>query len=115
MAKPLVAVFTAQYYADIAMLRNQGHDLGELVKAMDFLVNRKPLPKKYHDHQLSGIWRKSRDLHIEPDWLLIYTYIGRNKIRLECTGTHHHVLREVPAALGMMKGKSTSPASSGGS
>ncbi|MDR1855652.1 MAG: type II toxin-antitoxin system YafQ family toxin [Desulfovibrio sp.] len=61
---------------------------------MDFLVNRKPLPKKYHDHQLSGILRKSRGLHIEPDGLLIYTYIVRNKIRLECTGTHHHVLHE---------------------
>ncbi|MDR1856887.1 MAG: type II toxin-antitoxin system YafQ family toxin [Desulfovibrio sp.] len=74
MAKPLVAFPSPEYIADVEVLREQGHDLAELVKALDFLVNRKPSPKKYRDHQLSGIWRKSRDFHIEPDWLFIYTY-----------------------------------------
>ena len=45
------------------------------------------LPTKYKDHKLIGSYEGSRELHIEPDWLLIYR-ISAQSIILERTGTH---------------------------
>ena len=39
------------------------------------------------DHPLRGEWKPSRDLHIEPDWVLIYCVDGE-VVRFERTGTH---------------------------
>lgn len=32
----------------------------------------KKLPDRYKDHALQGRWKKHRECHISPDWLLIY-------------------------------------------
>jgi mRNA interferase YafQ len=45
------------------------------------------LPPELRDHPLKGEWRPSRDIHIEPDWILIYTP-SENAVRFERTGTH---------------------------
>jgi mRNA interferase YafQ len=45
------------------------------------------LPKKHRDHALIGNWKGSRDCHIEPDWLLIYT-LDSDLLILERTGSH---------------------------
>ena len=47
----------------------------------------RPLPAKYKDHKLKGDYEGSRELHIEPDWLLIY-FETEEEIILEATGTH---------------------------
>ncbi len=39
------------------------------------------------DHMLSGNYQGTRECHIEPDWLLIYTLL-KDAVRLERTGTH---------------------------
>jgi mRNA interferase YafQ len=39
------------------------------------------------EHPLIGQWRGWRDLHIEPDWLLIY-WADSARVRFERTGTH---------------------------
>ncbi|BDR58040.1 type II toxin-antitoxin system YafQ family toxin [Xylocopilactobacillus apicola] len=53
----------------------------------DILTKGHSIPEKYFDHQLVN--RKPvRELHIKPDWLLIYKYIDENTIRLIDTGTH---------------------------
>jgi mRNA interferase YafQ len=51
------------------------------------LVEEKPLPPQYKDHSLSGNWKHHRDIHIEPDWLLLYKIDG-NDLYLARTGTH---------------------------
>jgi len=56
------------------------------------LVARRPLPPKYRDHRLSGRWRKHRECHITPDWLLIYRIQGDDLI-LERTGSHSELFR----------------------
>ena len=40
-----------------------------------------------NDHPLKGDWKPNRDLHIEPDWILIYTPLI-DEVRFERTGTH---------------------------
>ena len=52
------------------------------------LANDIPLPEKYHDHPLHGQWEGSRDCHIRPDLVLIYTLEGDDVLRLERLGSH---------------------------
>ena len=47
-----------------------------------------PLDKKYHDHPLTGNWRKCRDCHIKPDLVLIYSILDDGTLSLERLGSH---------------------------
>lgn len=69
------------------LAERRGKDLGKLRNAIELLLSGAPLPREFNDHPLKGEWKSCRDLHIEPDWLLIYTP-GENEVRLERTGTH---------------------------
>jgi len=52
------------------------------------------LPPEYKDHPLRGDFAGSRDCHIEPDWLLIYTLTEQGAhVRFERTGTHSDLFR----------------------
>jgi len=50
------------------------------------LLYDEPLEPRYNDHPLVNR-KPERDLHIKPDWLLIYKYDGEF-IRFIDTGTH---------------------------
>jgi len=50
------------------------------------LLKDKPLELHYNDHPLKNR-RPERDLHIKPDWLLIYKYDG-DYVKFIDTGTH---------------------------
>ena len=41
------------------------------------------------DHELKGKWKQHRELHIEPDWLLIYQK-KEDLLILELTRTGSH-------------------------
>ena len=57
-------------------------------------MNATPLPSSLHDHPLHGNFAGSRDCHIEPDWILIYTLSERNRhVHFERTGTHSDLFR----------------------
>jgi mRNA interferase YafQ len=45
------------------------------------------LPAGLRGHPLSGGSTGHRDLHIQPDWILIYAVIG-DELHLARTGTH---------------------------
>ena len=53
------------------------------------LVTNNQLEIKYKNHALVGNWRPCYELHIEPDWLLIY-FIDKenNQLILYRTGTN---------------------------
>ena len=59
------------------------------------LKSGKKLPAKYKDHELKGDWKGFRELHISPDWLLIYT---KNKteliLTLTRTGSHSELFKK---------------------
>jgi mRNA interferase YafQ len=54
----------------------RGNDLAKLREAIRLLLEESLLPPRYQDHPLSGDWKHFRDLHIEPDWLLLYKIEG---------------------------------------
>jgi mRNA interferase YafQ len=70
-------------------MERRGKDTSKLKRVITLLIEDKPLPEKLHDHSLIGNYSGSRDCHIEPDWLLIYTLSDDNThVTFERTGTH---------------------------
>ena len=57
------------------------------------LIQQASLPARYRDHPLRGNWRDYRELHIEPDWLLIYRIEG-DELQLVRTGSHADLFNE---------------------
>lgn len=68
-------------------MRKQGKDLAELQEVIEFPGRQRLLPERYRDHLLRGDWKGYREVHIEPDWLLVYCVKG-NELHLIRTGSH---------------------------
>jgi mRNA interferase YafQ len=64
-----------------------------LKPALSRLIEGSPLPREYADHPLRGNWSGWRDLHIEPDQVLIYRLEGDTG-RFERTGRHTDLFDE---------------------
>ena len=84
---------TTQFARDVKRMRKRGKDLAKLRTVVQFLAAGADLPQKHHDHALTGPWQPSRDCHVEPDWVLIYTPDAES-LRLERTGTHSDLFRK---------------------
>ncbi len=81
-------IWTSLFKQDYKRVKKQGKDIALLREAVELIFSGELLPEKaYHDHPLSGKWKGCRELHIEPDWLLIYRIDGDDLI-LERTGSH---------------------------
>ncbi len=61
---------------------------GEFDTVKDMIANDIPLPPKYKDHPLHHNWEGSRECHIKPDFLLVYTLEGEDLLILERLGSH---------------------------
>ena len=79
--------YTGQFKRDVKLAQKRGKDMAKLRHAIGLLVAGQPLPRELNDHPLKGEWKSSRDLHIEPDWVLIYS-ADDDVVRFERTGTH---------------------------
>ena len=79
--------FTAQFKRDFKKAESRGKDMTKLEEIMGLLLVEAPLPQRSKDHALKGVWRHYRELHIEPDWLLIYK-ISEDVVLFSRTGTH---------------------------
>jgi mRNA interferase YafQ len=65
-----------------------------LKTVLDLLIDGTELPVRFQDHPLRGNFAGSRDCHLEPDWILIYTLTEKaTHVRLERTGTHADLFR----------------------
>jgi mRNA interferase YafQ len=78
---------TSRFKKDVKLAARRGRDLSKLKTVLDLLIDGAPLPPQLRDHPLRGDWHGSRDCHVEPDWVLIYT-LEANHVRFERTGTH---------------------------
>lgn len=78
---------TNRFLKDLKLAKKRGKDIDKLETVVKTLQANKILPVKNRDHNLTGEWRKHRECHIEPDWLLIYRVEG-DFLLLERTGTH---------------------------
>ncbi|MFP6663978.1 MAG: type II toxin-antitoxin system YafQ family toxin [Deltaproteobacteria bacterium] len=84
---------TRQFSRDIKRMKKRGNDLGKLREVVKQLAAGVRLHPGQRDHALVGPWQPSRDCHIEPDWILIYT-ATEETLCLERTGTHSDLFRK---------------------
>ena len=89
----LTPVWSGQFKRDVRRAEKRKKDMDKLKAVLTLLVEEKPIPASYKDHTLKGTWQGFRDLHIEPDWLLLYRIEG-DDLRLARTGTHSDVFEE---------------------
>ena len=84
----LIPVYTTQFKRDVKKVSQRGYDMDKLKQVIDLLLSEeRPIPANYKDHALKGRWKPHRELHIEPDWLLIYSIDGKECLFAR-TGTH---------------------------
>lgn len=79
--------YSGQFKRDVEKIKKRGKNMAKLKHVIELLIDNKPLPERLKDHPLKNNWKGYRDLHIEPDWLLIYKTDVTN-IHFERTGTH---------------------------
>lgn len=84
----LQPVFTTSFQKDVKRVEKRGYDMKKLKEMISLvLLNQRSLPQTYRDHPLRGKWKTKWELHIEPDWLLIYQISGEQCFFAR-TGTH---------------------------
>ena len=85
----LTIKYQTAFKKDYKRVVRRGYDVRLLEKVIELLAEQKPLPKEYHDHNLTGNYAGCRECHITPDWLLIYEVKETELILyLTRTGTH---------------------------
>jgi len=82
-----LASYTGQFKRDVKLAEKRGKDMDKLRHVIGLLLSGQALPRELGDHPLKGEWKPSRDIHIEPDWVLIYC-VEDETVRFERTGTH---------------------------
>ena len=80
-------IHLTKFNRDVKRQQKRGLNLDRLELVVAMLSGDKQIPSQYKDHPLRGIWHGCRELHIAPDWILIYR-IFENKLELIRTGSH---------------------------
>ncbi len=83
---------TNQFKKDVKLAIRRGWNIAKLKFIIGLLIDGEQLPSQFKDHPLRGNWEGSRDCHIAPDWVLIYT-LEENHVRFERTGAHSDLFR----------------------
>lgn len=86
--------YSSQFKKDVELSKRRQKKIEKLKHIIEMLTNDIELPVSLRDHQLSGKFNKHRELHIEPDWLLIYSFPASNLLRLERLGTHSDLFKK---------------------
>ena len=82
---------TSQFKKDYKNAIKSGCKEEDFREALKHLVEQKPLPDKYRDHQLtdSKDYKNVRECHIYPNWQLVYrVYKSELVLELIRTGSH---------------------------
>ena len=79
--------YTAQFRRDLKKVQHRGYDMDKFKQIIAMLLEEQPLNQNLRDHPLKGEWKDYRELHIAPDWLLVYKIKG-NICVFYRTGTH---------------------------
>lgn len=81
--------YTTQFKKDLKLAKKRRRDLDLLKRLMRLIQEEEDIPARHRDHLLVGNWIGFRELHINPDWLLIYKMIPKEKtVVFTRTGTH---------------------------
>lgn len=82
-------IWTTRFKKSFKLAKKRGRPIQELKDIVEKLRRDIPLEARCRDHELSGVFRGTRELHIRPDWLLLYRK-NQNTLTLTLidTGTH---------------------------
>ena len=85
----LKIVASNRFKKDLKLAHKRGLDLSLLNQVVEKLAKQEDLPTSLRDHALTGQWSNFRELHIKPDWLLVYR-VDEDEVELFLfrTGTH---------------------------
>lgn len=96
MTKDLVldVSHTTQFKRDYKKAIKQRKDLKLLSTIVDTLRHQQPIAAKFRDHTLFNNWINHRELHLAPEWLLIYTINKKNNtLTLVRLGSHSELFK----------------------
>lgn len=90
--------WSSRFKKDYKLAIKRGYDINlidDVIKLIAEGNQQQRLIDGYDDHELSGDWKGHRELHILPDWLLIY-YIQDDTLvlNLSRTGTHSDLFKK---------------------
>ena len=83
-------VTTSAFRKDDKRMRKRGKDLAKLEEIVERLTS--SWKENMYLTPMTGNWKPLWDLHIEPDWLLIYRFTD-DEVYLARTGTHADLFR----------------------
>jgi mRNA interferase YafQ len=78
---------TTKMDKDTKRIKKRQYDMSKLAEVIRKLRTGEVLDDKYRNHKLEGNRSDCYDLHIEPDWVLIYS-TDDECVHLIRTGTH---------------------------
>ena len=84
-------VLTSAFKSCLKTIKKRRKDLDKLTTIVNMIANGEQLDAKYRDHELNDNkrFKNCRELHLEPDWLLVYKINKKDLILfLMETGTH---------------------------
>ena len=88
----MIIIYTGQFKKDYKLASRQGKNLKILKDVISKLAAGEKLDPKSRDHKLSGSLKNYRELHIQPDWLLIYQ-ITKTELTLVRMGSHSELFK----------------------
>jgi len=81
--------YTNSFEKDLKLMQKRNVSISELKTVIELLISGDDIPMKYKNHKLKGNLFNKWDIHIQSDWILLYTKDEKNKIiKLVRTGTH---------------------------
>ena len=85
---------TNRFEKDILLAKKQKRGIAELAHVLNLLEKGEQIPEKYQNHKLKNIKPATWDLHVEPDWVLLYIKDDKNKIiKLVRIGSHSELFK----------------------
>lgn len=78
---------SSSFKRDIKRVKAQGKQFPLLNEVVRLLLDENQLPMRYQNHKLTGSYVGYWELHIKPDWLLIYKVVD-GFLYLVRTGSH---------------------------
>jgi mRNA interferase YafQ len=84
--------YTNQFKKDAKKAKKQHKNLDLITDVVSMLMRDQAIPSKFKDHALVGNYIGHREMHLEPDWLLIYK-INIEELRLVRLGSHSELFK----------------------
>lgn len=83
---------SSKFKKDYKLAQRQQRNIKLLHDIIEKLARREKLPPKIKDHELKGKLKQYRELHVEPDLLLIYQI--NDELKLIRLGSHSNLYKK---------------------